>query len=59
MTRCLLRSSASTYGVRVEGNALHDPHGEFSGRNILMQQATIEETAEKFGKTTAAITCGP
>jgi len=39
-----------TYGVRAEGNALHDPHGEFKGKNILMQQATIEEIAEKFGK---------
>ena len=40
-----------TYGISVEGNALHDPHGEFIGRNILMQQATIEETADRFGKT--------
>ena len=43
------------YGIRVEGNALHDPHGEFIGKNILMQQATIEETAEKFGKTAEEI----
>jgi uncharacterized protein YyaL (SSP411 family) len=39
-----------TYGIRSEGNALYDPHGEFTGKNILMQQVTIEETAEKFGK---------
>ena len=40
-----------TYGIRVEGNAMHDPHGEFIGKNILMQHATIEETADRFGKT--------
>jgi uncharacterized protein YyaL (SSP411 family) len=44
-----------TYGVRTEGNALHDPHGEFTGKNILMQQASIEETAEKFGKNAEEI----
>jgi uncharacterized protein YyaL (SSP411 family) len=44
-----------TYGIKVEGNAMHDPHGEFIGKNILMQQATIEETADKFGKTTEEI----
>jgi uncharacterized protein YyaL (SSP411 family) len=43
------------YGIRAEGNALNDPHGEFTGRNILIQQATIEETAEKFGKTATEI----
>ncbi|NTU45647.1 MAG: thioredoxin domain-containing protein [Chlorobiaceae bacterium] len=46
---------AFVYGVRAEGNALNDPHGEFTGRNILMQEATIEETAVKFGKTAAEI----
>ena len=44
-----------TYGISIEGNVLHDPHGEFIGKNILMQQTTIEETAEKFGKKTAEI----
>ena len=44
-----------TYGVKAEGNALHDPHGEFTGKNILMQLATIEETAEKFGKNAEEI----
>jgi uncharacterized protein YyaL (SSP411 family) len=39
-----------TYGVRAEGNAKYDPHKEFTGKNILMQQASIEETAEKFGQ---------
>ncbi len=44
-----------TYGIRVEGNAMHDPHGEFVGKNILMQQATVEETADTFGKSTEEI----
>ena len=44
-----------TYGIRAEGNALNDPHGEFTGKNILMQQATIEETAQKFGKNAEQI----
>jgi len=40
-----------TYGIRTDGNALNDPHEEFTGKNILMQQATIEECAEKFKKS--------
>lgn len=26
-----------------------DPHGEFRGKNILIQRHTVKETAEKFG----------
>jgi hypothetical protein len=43
------------YGVKTEGNAMNDPHGEFTGRNILMQEVTVEDTAVKFGKTEAEI----
>lgn len=43
------------YGVRAEGNALNDPHGEFTGRNILMQQSTVEDAALKFAKTEAEV----
>jgi hypothetical protein len=43
------------YGVKTEGNAINDPHGEFNGRNILMQEATVEDIAIKFGKTGAEI----
>ncbi len=39
------------YGIREEGNARHDPHGEFSGKNILFREATVEKVAEKFAKT--------
>jgi len=36
------------YGVAEGGNVAHDPHHEFSGRNILYQAATLEDTAEQF-----------
>ena len=36
------------YGVADGGNVVNDPHGEFSGRNILYQAATVDETAEQF-----------
>jgi uncharacterized protein YyaL (SSP411 family) len=39
------------YGVAESGNVASDPHGEFTGKNILYQAATLEETAEQFGKT--------
>jgi uncharacterized protein YyaL (SSP411 family) len=38
------------YGVADGGNVASDPHQEFTGRNILYQAATIEETAEQFGR---------
>lgn len=31
-----------------EGNAEHDPHGYFEGKNILYTEHTVEETATKF-----------
>jgi len=40
---------AFRYGVETEGNVRHDPHNEFTGRNILYQAHTIEETAAHFG----------
>jgi uncharacterized protein YyaL (SSP411 family) len=36
------------YGVRPNGNVLEDPHGEFTGRNILFEAFTEEETATHF-----------
>jgi uncharacterized protein YyaL (SSP411 family) len=38
------------YGVREGTNVDNDPHGEFTGRNILYQRHTLEETAEHFGQ---------
>jgi uncharacterized protein len=40
------------YGVERRGNALTDPHGEFTGRNILYEARPIEEIA---GETDASV----
>ena len=36
---------AYRYGVEPDGNVTNDPHHEFTGRNILFQAHTVEETA--------------
>lgn len=36
------------FGLRKEGNALEDPHGEFTGKNILSVSYSIEDTAGHF-----------
>jgi uncharacterized protein YyaL (SSP411 family) len=36
------------YGVEPGGNVTNDPHGEFTGRNILFEAHTIDETAGHF-----------
>ena len=46
------------YGVADTGNVASDPHGEFTGRNILYEAATLEETAEQFGKPASEIRAG-
>jgi uncharacterized protein YyaL (SSP411 family) len=38
------------YGVREGSNVANDPHGEFTGNNILYQAHTVEETARHFGQ---------
>jgi hypothetical protein len=37
------------YGVEPNGNVREDAHGEFAGKNILYEQRTAEETAQRFG----------
>ncbi|MBM3726472.1 MAG: thioredoxin domain-containing protein [Acidobacteria bacterium] len=37
------------FGVEADGNVAEDPHGEFTGRNILFAAHTVEETAARFG----------
>ena len=39
---------AYRYGMESGGNVTNDPHGEFTGRNILFQAHTVEETAHYF-----------
>jgi uncharacterized protein len=37
---------ASTYGVRPDGNVPDDPHGEFTGKNILYLRESLDDAAE-------------
>jgi len=43
------------YGVEPNGNAPEgaDPHGEFVGKNILIERHTLAETAQRFGRSEA------
>ncbi len=45
------------YGVEEEGNAPagSDPHGEFKGKNTLIQRLTIAETANLLNQTEAQV----
>jgi len=43
------------YGVQEYGNVDNDPHGEFTGRNILYRALAPEEAARKFNLTTQEI----
>jgi len=36
------------YGIEPDGNAFTDPHGEFSGKNVLYEAHTVEATAKQF-----------
>lgn len=39
---------AYRYGCEEDGNVAHDPHGEFTGRNILSEAQTLESTARRY-----------
>jgi hypothetical protein len=41
------------YGVSAQGNVEQDPHGEFTGRNILYRAVSVEEVAQRFGLSLA------
>ncbi|MSV28279.1 MAG: thioredoxin domain-containing protein [Bryobacterales bacterium] len=43
------------YGVEKDGNVANDPHHEFTGKNILFEARSLEETAWKFEKTEAEV----
>mgnify|MGYP001356047349 CR=1 FL=1 len=43
------------YGIEVEGNALEDPHGEFTGKNILYLGHGIDDVARLSGRSTEAV----
>jgi uncharacterized protein len=42
---------AFRYGMEREGNVRNDPHQEFTGRNILFQARTLEETGRHFDRS--------
>ncbi len=37
------------YGIENNGNVREDPHGEFSGQNILIVTRSVKELARKYG----------
>jgi len=43
------------YGVEENGNVQHDPFGEFVSKNVLIVSHTVDETAQKFGKSPAEV----
>ena len=46
---------AYRYGVEPDGNVRSDPHEEFTGRNILYQAHSIEETARHFERPASEV----
>ena len=46
------------YGVEAAGNVAEDPHGEFTGKNILYQAHTVEETARRFERPLDEVRAG-
>ena len=43
------------FGIRPDGNAPEDPHGEFTGKNLLYVASSIEELAERTKKSRADV----
>ncbi|MBF0490517.1 MAG: thioredoxin domain-containing protein [Candidatus Omnitrophica bacterium] len=43
------------FGIQDNGNAANDPHGEFTGKNILYLAHTIEDIAHHFNKSTQEV----
>ncbi len=43
------------YGVQPEGNVENDPHHEFTRKNVLIQRFSLEELAQRFGKSVQAL----
>ena len=41
------------FGIEKDGNAPHDPQGEFTGRNLLYSAQSIAEVAARTGRTVA------
>jgi uncharacterized protein YyaL (SSP411 family) len=43
------------FGIRPDGNAPEDPHGEFTGKNLLYVARTFEEIADRTSVSTSAV----
>lgn len=43
------------YGIQPEGNVYQDPHGEFTGKNIIFVAHDLEETAQHFNQELLSI----
>jgi uncharacterized protein len=43
------------FGIRPDGNAPEDPHGEFTGKNLLYVASSIEEVAARTGKASEEV----
>ena len=43
------------YGIETNGNAPEDPHGEFSGMNLLYVAHGVDDVARLSGRSTAAV----
>ncbi len=52
----LARMFAFRYGVEPSGNVHHDPHGEFTGKNILYVRHSLAETAQNFSISEESVT---
>jgi uncharacterized protein YyaL (SSP411 family) len=44
------------FGILAGGNAPQDPHGEFTGRNLLYAAQSVEEVAAKIGRSPDDVT---
>jgi uncharacterized protein len=49
------RVFALRYGVQEDGNVMQDPHGEFTGRNILYRATDLAEIAARTGNSPAQV----
>jgi len=43
------------YGLQPKGNVEYDPHGDFIGKNILFAAHSLDEVADKFGRSKSEI----
>jgi uncharacterized protein YyaL (SSP411 family) len=43
------------FGVEPQGNALQDPQGEFTGKNVLFVRHTVDEVARLTGQSAAEV----